>query len=47
MDLFAFSVSTERRTIKSIIQNTQPDITTEDALKAQEVATKIMELSKK
>ncbi len=33
--------------IKSILQNTQPDITTEDALKAQEVATKIMESSKK
>ena len=32
--------------IKSILQNTQPDITTEDALRAQEVATKIKESSK-
>ena len=32
--------------IQSILQNKQPDITTEDALRAQEVATKIMEASK-
>lgn len=32
--------------IQSIIQNKQPDITTDDALRAQEVATKILETSK-
>jgi predicted dehydrogenase len=32
--------------IQSILQNKQPDITTDDALKAQEVATKILETSK-
>ena len=32
--------------IQSILQNKQPDITTDDALRAQEVATKILETSK-
>ena len=33
--------------IQSILKNKQPDITTEDALRAQEVATKIIEMGKK